>query len=769
MNLDEKIKQFKKKIMNAKNIQHVQYIIENYSNSSLSLQKKKKLFYLTLQEIKTERKNKRNEYSKYKHELTKSEKAVLLKEEALLKEKIQILRLYCEEIRIHQKKESYKLEYIHQDIHQKNKTTHQQESLSEPSTDDISDINNPKSQYYLSCMEKKEKFKIQDLAEFLLAYKYFIRHYNLLEYRDVILDYTRQLLEQLSTLEEERFIIEVTSIIDNIKYKKAEYKDKEDLNIKLEKEILKQIKKEFRNPFMNVKKIKEFHDYRMDILEYLIYHEGNYYRIKKLIEYIPEIVNLRSKEDEYLFKNSLSVEKSNQKDEYILVKIIKLFAHHLEIELRSQDSNFINRDYYKKLYFLMQRETIILTEEDQKEIDDTLERLFNHLKNKHYEEKRKANAMMDILEIRENINSIKENHKQVIQDQLENQIAFFGYKKERALQEETRVNLTKNYLSNIHDKVDSLKQQNPTISNRELAKELGVKVHDITNSFLFSDTMMLAGKNVAYSICQDEEYNYYFRIHTLDMTSYIEEDSMLSQDLYNTIYSDKKAEFLKYLKMKKQEVIPTITFQLKVMKNGYISNFQMFFSQINVNQVYTNEDLQNYRSNESLKSFIQIYRLVDQNDHSKITIDTYHQLFSNLVSENVFHYIYQNNLPMIIKGKNEISNFDYLRLNSELGYLLSKLDHKTYRKIFNVIGSNMDEYHYSIEGFQGNNDMNILDDLNYEHFINQLIIKEIIKQTDKDKIIERYIDICQEAVTSLNDSLGYVSISSQKTKRKNLK
>ncbi len=768
MNLDEKMKQFKKEIINAKNIHHVHYIIERYFNNDLSLRKKKKLFYLTLQEIKKERKNKREEYLKNKQKLKQSEKADLLKEETFLKEKVRILKLYCEEIQIHQKKENYKLEHIREDVNPKNKSTQQQESFSDLSIDDISYIHNPRSKHYLSCMETKEEFVIQDLDEFLLAYKYFVRHYNLLEYHEVIMKYTNQLLEQLSTLEEERFMIELTSIIDNIKYKKAEYKDKENLNVKLEKEILKQIKKEFRKSYRNVKKVKDFHDYRIDILEYLIYHEGNYYHIKKLIEYIPEMINLRSKEDEYLFKNSISVEKSNQKDEHILVKIIKLFAYHLEIELRSQDPDFINRDYYKKLYFLLQKRSVLLTEEDQKEIDDTLDRLFSHLKNNRYEEKRKAKAMMDILEIRENINSTKENRKNVIPDQLENEIAFLEYRKEKSLQEEIRANLTSKYLSDVHDKVESLKQQNPNISNRELAKELGVKVHDITNSFLFSDTIMLAGKNVAYSICQDEEYNYYFRIHTLDMTSCIEEDSMLSQDLYNTIYGDKKSRFLKYFKMKKQEIIPTITYQFKVMKNGYVSNFQMFFSQISIDQVYTDEDLQNYRSNESLKRFVQIYRLIHQNNHSRITIDAYHQLFSNLVSENIFHYIYQNNLPMIIKGKNEISDFDYLRFNSELGYLLSKLDYKTYHKVFHVIASNMDEYHYSIEGFQGNNSINILDNLNYEHFINQLIIKEIIKQTDKDKIIERYAAICQEAITSLNDSLGYVSIPSQ-NKTKNLK
>lgn len=761
MEITQKIIELKEAMLKAENIQHMNFIAEKYMGLNISLGKKKKLFFIVLLEIKEERKKTRRKYLDDKNVLTDLEKRDLLRRESTLKKQIEILKLYCEKIKLEQKK--------NKQLDKKIKPVLQMKTWVEEDIDYDEYIKHPKCEYYLECLIKKQPFEIDDITYCLMAYTYFIRNYNLLDYFDVIMDYNSQILSKVMSLNEEERLVRLNSIIDNIKYKKAEYKDKNNLDVKLEKDILKQIKKECSEKLINMNYKSIPHDYRGDILEYLFYQDGSYYYIKKLIEQIPELISIRLKENKYIVEKSKFIEKSIQEDEHILVKIIKLFTYNLEIELRSQDPNFINRDYYKKLYFLISSYPVNLTKEDRKEINDTLDRMLEHLKNNRYEEQRKTKALMDVTELKENINKTKKELKKVKKDQLKQEIDMITLKRETSLNDQNRVDLRSSHLKEIQRKIQP-ELDDQTLTLKEIASKLDIKNSDIKNSLLRSNTIMLEGKNVAYSIHHDLDYNYYLQIHVPDLTCYIDSDSMLAFELYNQIYTNEKNNISKLFNMETLEEIPVITYQFKILKNGVISNFHMFPSKISIDHIYSNEEFLNYRLDERLKSFVIIYRMINNTDKSRLSIQKFHQLFNDLIGESISPYIVQNNIPLIIRGRDDNITQD-IKLYHEIRYLFTKIDYKDYKKIANILSTNRNMIHYSSNLFDANtsgeNYINILDECNYEHLFNQWIIKEIIKQTSIDTIIDRYYKLSEEIVSALNDSIGYVDYVNIEIKQKN--
>ena len=756
MNVEDTITLFTHELLNAKNLEHTKHIINKYfEDQKMSLRKKKKLFFLTLFELKEERKNLRKLYLENKED---QDTAVILSEEDLLKKKCQLLKLYCNEIKAIQRK--LRLTYFNMNTTKKY-TVIKEKNYKEINFEEIDVLKNKKCRYYLDCLQNKKPVLIRDKEAYILTYKYFIRNYDLLEYKDVILEYTKQLIDVISSLEEERAVVELTSLIDNIKYKKMENSCKSDLNKKLEKEILKYIKKELKQKLTNISWVtKKEYDYRIDILGYLIYNPGNYYYIKKVLQEIPEVINLKTKEDDYITRHSKFIE--NTSEEHMLTRIVKLFVYNLEIELRSQDPNYINRDYYKQIYFLyINNPNLKLEEEDKKEITNVLDNILNHLYNNRYEETRKNKAINDILSMKENIQGKNFEHKNVMNEALEQELEYMPYRRNSELASKTRVNLTTNHLLEVQKQVEDLKAQEPELYDKEIARRLNVETTDVKNSFLFSDTVMFDKNSFAYSIAHDSEYNYYFRIHAFDMTNYINEESSLESDLYNGIYKLNKKDLKLRLDLGHEE--PVITYQFKILRNGYISSFKMFNSIISPDIIYNDSDLKEYRNNETLKDFVSIYRLVNKTDKEQLTTSKFNNFWEELISNNILNYTSKSDIPFITHGQSDLTELDYLNNNPELCYLLSKVDKHTYKIILKIIKDCNNIEHYSLNSF---GKANILGSLNYERYLNQKIIRDIINMKTDDKIKEKYLEECNNVLNALNNSIGYISIEENKAKKK---
>lgn len=739
MNIEETLQKLIKEIKNSPNLNHTSYIIRKYfDDETLSLKKKRKLFFLTLEELKKMRKKLRKTYiSSKKEQNTKINTNEILRLEDLYKKKIHLLKIFYHELELEKmdRQEKITISITHPEKEKQPVSSKQQE---------IEEMNQ-KCQYYLSCFENKKPVVIDDVDNFVMAYKYFIRNYHLIDYQDVILEYTNQLVDVLTTFSDYDLIVCFNSILDNIKYRNCEL-DKNYENDLLEKEILKKVKKKIKQTFKNFSyKQIQAHDYRYDILEHFITHDGNYYYLKSLINQMPDIINIRS-----------------SSKEHILVKVVQLFIYNLEIELRNQDSDFISHNYYKNIYCLLQNQkNLELNKSDQDIISTLLDNMIDHVSKHHYEEQRKSKALADLNEVKENINPhhFKEK-KHILDSQLQSEIELLPLRRKQVLEEKDRVDLTSTYLNQIKEKIETI-SIGKQLTQKQLAKILNISNSDVTNSFDFSKTIMFEGDRFAYSITRDPKYNSYFRIHTLDLACLLESNSMISNYLYNQIFNPDDFHLSSFLKIRQDEIIPVITYQFKVLPNGYVSNFHIFNSKISVDHIYRNKDLEVYRKDEQLKEFVRIYRMLNPFDDSYLTIQKYDEFASSMIINNLLNYVYSNQIPFVIQGKEDTTQMQYLELNKGLCYILSKLDQKTFKQISNIIYQNQNESHYSISSFDFENHINLLGPINYEYLFNQRIIKEIIKHTGSEIIKDHFQLPCEELVQVLNNSVSYVDISQE--------
>lgn len=269
---------------------------------------------------------------------------------------------------------------------------------------------------------------------------------------------------------------------------------------------------------------------------------------------------------------------------------------------------------------------------------------------------------------------------------------------------------------------------------------------DLTNECTF----LVGSGYEAYSV-EELADKIVLKIHVIDLYDIFVRNSELERYLYNvTLTKDEIDDFiLSQLDMNITNTYPTITYEIEFDKkgnykrdNGHIANFSMYQSKIEP-KVYYNESSLIYKKGDIvLKSFRDLYRISliknhgDYNqDYSLKTVKNY---FESILNQGIMEYFKFNRLPFIYSGIKVKDEQESIHIMNDISHILSRISEDDFKKIYKLIDSNVDEFHYSLKEFNGEYNLAIQNPLNTVGLLIQRILHEMVfenKHTEEEYLI----------------------------------
>lgn len=551
----------------------------------------------------------------------------------------------------------------------------------------------------LECTEILEIIKTNgnleyyDLASVLKAYKYFIVH-DLNMYSINALNVSKYISNKIvnEEIKDDDVIILINSIKDTIRYRLLSLNKNDDNE--LERSILKELRIVFDFICKNYKEDTKSteHDYRCDVIKYYLKDENGYPYVKKIINYMPEIVNVRVKE---------------HSNEHIIINILKEYIYNYKEMLKDKNGCFINPDYLKQVYLLfMNNSNLKLNFEDKVTIDYILDDFILYLDKEIYKEDRKTLAKKEVRKLKSQ---------------------YLYYEKELKFR-----------------KVDErqLRWQTELLSNNRthcLKKDNRVNVLD--------DCITLNGIN-AYSLSQDGDKRK-LKIHVIDTSKIVAPYTSVDSKIYNCMIEHEKiSENIKRkLTLKYNEENPTITYEFNIEKGNCITDFKIYKSKIFIDE--ENNTLLKNLSQLSKK----ILASKNIKDFESYTID---ESIEILLNEEFINYIDENKLPFIYCGKEYINDYiNHMNNLSNIFNRLNVIDFKKlYTIISNNVGEyNYSTKTFEVDGTYN---LNLINDINYLFIFNQRLITDIIFNNQKLKDKSKYLKECEKLEHALNLSINHI-------------
>lgn len=395
---------------------------------------------------------------------------------------------------------------------------------------------------------------------------------------------------------------------------------------------------------------KKQRDYYYEILLPFLESNYNYTYIKAFLREIPSFQDARGEEGHILLEIT---------DKYILNSKLKYV---------DQGFEYIDPVYFYQVFQLFFEAENPLSEREIIQIEEMLNEFYDYIVSKKYKE---MDSILKQIETLQKCLVTQKKEVQFVFPDLKKEIhEMMTFKREDALSG-NRVNLTSNYLEKIRNFI----LQNPVseeLSESEKIEVLGLTTVDYKNS-LFPTPIFTLGKNTAYSMRYDDQGNTLFQIHTLDLASLIEEDCSLERNLKLMLGHDKELELPNF---KKDELYPTITFQLKLTGKNEVQSFKYFKSMIQIDEIYSEKDFESYKENETLKRFLSCCRKLsiwqgeEEFFYSKKSVE---KIIQKALSEEIIHFLTTSELPFIYI--NEVLDTEQIQLQNHYSVceLLSKL------------------------------------------------------------------------------------------------
>lgn len=552
----------------------------------------------------------------------------------------------------------------------------------------------------LECTEILEIIKTNgnleyyDLASVLKAYKYFIVH-DLNMYSINALNVSKYISNKIvnEEIKDDDVIILINSIKDTIKYRLLSL-NKDDNKEQLERSLLKELRIVFDFICKNYKedKLSTKHDYRYDVIKYFLQDENGYPYVKKIINYMPEIVNVRVKE---------------HSNEHIIINILKEYIYNYKEMLKDKNGCFINPDYLKQVYLLfMNNSNLKLNFEDKVTIDYILDDFILYLDKEIYKEDRKTLAKKEVRK-------------------LKSQYLYYEKKLKFRKVDERQLRWQTELLSN--NRTHCLKKDNR------------VNVLD--------DCITLNGIN-AYSLSQDGDKRK-LKIHVIDTSKIVAPYTSVDSKIYNCMIEHEKiSENIKRkLTLKYNEENPTITYEFNIEKGNCITDFKIYKSKIFIDE--ENNTLLKNLSQLSKK----ILASKNIKDFESYTID---ESIEILLNEEFINYIDENKLPFIYCGKEYINDYiNHMNNLSNIFNRLNVIDFKKlYTIISNNVGEyNYSTKAFEVDGTYN---LNLINDINYLFIFNQRLITDIIFNNQKLKDKSKYLKECEKLEHELNLSINHI-------------
>lgn len=535
---------------------------------------------------------------------------------------------------------------------------------------------------------------------------------------------SKDIIQELNHCEikSDEIIQAIYYIWDSIRYRLT----KEPKGNKEIRKLLKDIRILFDFIIKNYKENQKMtkHDYLFDVVNYFLESEDNYLYLKQMTIALPKIVNVK-----HTIKNG-----EEKQEEHIVIYIVKCFIQKYRKLLFNKNKHDINVDYLRSVYLLFTRNYhLYLTQEEKRTIDHLLANFTNEVNHSLTSSRRK--------------NRVKEDLKVMYTDK------FYMPRKPY-----------------LEKKINELRLDNEmsAVSYR-MSQSLNHKRVDLTN-----ETVITFGNDFhAYSINQDGP-NTILKIHVIDLYNLFLPNTELEHYLFNMTLRKESLEYMltKMFKMKENETYPTITYEITFDEKGNykdkdkkILNLNIYQSKVNIKKTYTDYHLTYAKGDIVLKSYLNLYRVSMIKNHGNydqvLSLQNVDQYFENILNDTITETFEKNKLPFIYSGIANQKEEKYVSIMNHISHILARLSPDDFNKIYQVISKNNDEFHYTLEPFQGSYQFNIINPTNYigvllQRIIHEFMIEDIYNEEEKSRILKRLFNEYDEIIATLNYYQDYI-------------
>lgn len=321
-------------------------------------------------------------------------------------------------------------------------------------------------------------------------------------------------------------------------------------------------------------------------------------------------------------------------------------------------------------------------------------------------------------------------------------------------------------VDSIINSMNNLEVKQEVEDNEALKLELSslqYKMLDVINSSLRDGSNISSAfkfekvPNFAFSVDYDYTGTVVLNIHILDTASFIKDDSL--------IYEEMKKRDLTLPNFEFRGIYPAMTFTYTFFKNNKISPVRVSSSIININTLYNEQDLDNYRKNTDLKTLLGAFKRLKE--FKEININYYNQngletFANNVLSRDITKIFNDNSTPFIYKEYLENSE-DLVRVNhNAVCDKLMKIPKREAHKVFEILDVVHDSY-YVLDSDNGELE------LSSNKFLGLYLLTTIHRIWDNKYDKSKAIDELSELLVTLNGNDIYLPKTISKRNENNFK
>ncbi len=329
--------------------------------------------------------------------------------------------------------------------------------------------------------------------------------------------------------------------------------------------------------------------------------------------------------------------KYARQDNHILFYLLDKFIQNYKVKLVNQGIQYTDPSFYKEIIKLIFNQTNPLSEIEIEQFLDKISDFINYCKKRNY---------ISLSEVNEDISEIISSLHQ-----------------EKAEKEEYNILEQENILKNVaFPNLVNYYQR----SSKEIVKE---------NTFMFNKR-----KNTAFSISCDENGTITFTTHLLDNSKLLSFESELLS------HQDK------LIKLEKETTYPVLSFSYSLTKDNVLLPLKITSSLVNINEVFSEKDIQTNPQNPILKDSISILQKLNNTSEEIITVSSFFQLVDYVLCSNIKEIFQKNNIPFIYQEEITDKSLTH-RNHNQICQVLSEIDKEEAHTIFNIIDENKDKYY----------------------------------------------------------------------------
>ena len=327
--------------------------------------------------------------------------------------------------------------------------------------------------------------------------------------------------------------------------------------------------------------------------------------------------------------------KYARQDNHILFYLLDKFIQNYKVKLVNQGIQYTDPSFYKEIIKLIFNQTNPLSEIEIEQFLDKISDFINYCKKRNY---------ISLSEVNEDISEIISSLHQ-----------------EKAEKEEYNILEQENILKNVaFPNLVNYYQR----SSKEIVKE---------NTFMFNKR-----KNTAFSISCDENGTITFTTHILDNSKLLSFESELLS------HQDK------LIKLEKETTYPVLSFSYSLTKDNVLLPLKITSSLVNINEVFSEKDIQTNPQNPILKDSISILQKLNNTSEEIITVSSFFQLVDYVLCSNIKEIFQKNNIPFIYQEEITDKSLTH-RNHNQICQVLSEIDKEEAHTIFNIIDENKDK------------------------------------------------------------------------------